>query len=169
MLSLTTHVEVHPTPAAAREIVLRLLADGTPPTALQLLRGRPTHDVRDQPVGGFADPIAPDAPVGTFAERTVSPRHSAGGWVGARNGRRRGSFGDVEQDELVTIDRAGRAVRRTVDRRALRRVLRPVAADRAASDRLVAELHQGHALLLQVTRIDSSDTSTEQENAPLAA
>lgn len=90
-------------------------------------------------------------------------------WVGARNGRRQGSVGDVEHDELVTIDRAGRAVRRTVGRRALRRLLRPVAADRAASDRLIAQLHKGHALLLQVTLSESSDASTEHKNAQLAA
>jgi len=169
MLSPAAHVEVHPTPAAARDRLRRLLADGTPGTALQLLHGQPTRDVRDRPVGGFAGAIAPDAPVGTFAGRTVARHQSNGDWVGARNGRRQGSIGDVEHDEVVTIDRTGREVRRTVDRRALRRLLRPVAADCAPADRLIAELHKGHALLLQVTRNDSSDASTELQNAPLAA
>ena len=107
MLSLSTHVEVHLTPAAANETFQRLLADETPPIGLQLLRGRPTHDHHDQPIGGFAGPIAPDAPAGTFADRTVPRHRSAGDWASARNGRRQGSFGDTEHDELVTIDRAG--------------------------------------------------------------
>ena len=42
---------------------------------------------------------------------------------------------------------------------------RPVAADRAASDRLIAVLHKGLALLLQVTRSESSDASTATECA----
>jgi hypothetical protein len=149
--------------------VRRLLATGTPPAELQLLLGRPTRDVRDQPIGGFAGPIAPDALVGTFAGRAVPRRHAAGDWIGAPAGRRQGSFGDAERDELVSFDESGREVHRTVDRRVLRRPLRSVAADRADSDRLIAELHEGHALLLRRAQSESGHASLGLEDHLLAA
>jgi DNA-binding LacI/PurR family transcriptional regulator len=53
--------------AHAREAVDHLLASGAPRRAIRLLTGSPTHDVRDERVGTFADAIDPDAPVGRFA------------------------------------------------------------------------------------------------------
>ena len=84
MPSLATHVEEHSAPAAARETVRRLLPEGIPPTALQRLRGRPAHDVRDRPVGGFVSMIAPHAPVGTSA----GARECGAGGVGHVSDRR---------------------------------------------------------------------------------
>jgi hypothetical protein len=54
----------------AREAVDRLVAAGTPRQCIRLLTGSPLHDVRAERVGTFAGWVDPDAPVGTFGDRT---------------------------------------------------------------------------------------------------
>lgn len=142
-----THSQVHPDPSAAREEVELLLAAGTPTSDIQMLTGRLERNIRHESIGGFAGPIAPDAPIGTFGGTTRLRNQPVGAWAGDPSSQRQGSFGDAEHDKVVTFDR-GREVSRTVDRRALRRLLQPVAGDPAHADKLIAELHQGRALLL---------------------
>ena len=57
-------------------------------------RGRSLHDVRFEAVGGWAGPVGPDAPVGKFAGPARFRRQAAGGWAGAPDRQRQGSFAD---------------------------------------------------------------------------
>jgi hypothetical protein len=52
------------------------------------------HDVRLEPVGGWAGPVGPDAPVGKFAGPARFRRQAAGGWAGDPDRERQGSFAD---------------------------------------------------------------------------
>lgn len=68
----------------------------------RFLRARPEggrrihHDVRSEPVGGWAGPIEPDAPVGKFAGPPRLRRQASGGWAGEPDRQRQGSFADGE-------------------------------------------------------------------------
>lgn len=163
------YCQTYPTPGASREAVEQLLAAGTPPREVLLLVGRRMGDIRLESVGSFAGAIAPDGPIGTFAGVKRLRRRAAGGWAGDPDSRRQGSFGDAEHDKVVSFDH-GREVSRTVDRRALIHLLRPVAIDTARADVLINDLHQGHALML-VARAQTalSDGSTQQEQPLMAA
>ena len=59
---------------------------------------RRIHDVRSEPVGGWAGPIAPEAPVGKFAGPPRRRRQASGGWSGEPDRQRQGSFADAEPD-----------------------------------------------------------------------
>jgi hypothetical protein len=52
------------------------------------------HDVRAEPVGGFAGPVAPDDPVGTFANFRRLRRQGTGTFRGDSDCQREGSFAD---------------------------------------------------------------------------
>ena len=56
------------------------------------------HDVRSEPVGGWAGPIGPDAPVGKYAGPPRRRRQAAGGWAGDPDRQRQGSFADAEPE-----------------------------------------------------------------------
>jgi len=53
------------------------------------------HDVRREPVGGFAGMVAPDAPVGTYGNVRRRRRQGAGTYVGDAEQQRQGSFADA--------------------------------------------------------------------------
>jgi hypothetical protein len=57
---------------------------------------RRIHDVRSEPVGGWAGPVGPEAPVGKFAGPARRRRQAAGGWAGVPDRQRQGSFADAE-------------------------------------------------------------------------
>jgi hypothetical protein len=59
-----------------------LRASGVPARDIRLLTGTRLRDVRREPVGGFAGPVAPNAPVGTFGDRQTLRRQGAGGFAG---------------------------------------------------------------------------------------
>jgi hypothetical protein len=59
------------------------------------------HDVRRENVGEFAGPIAPDAPVGTFADRPVRRRQGTGAFAGDPDAQRQGSFADSDRPVAV--------------------------------------------------------------------
>jgi hypothetical protein len=52
------------------------------------------HDVRREPVGGFAGTLGPEAPVGTYGNVRRRRRQGAGTFVGDADRRRQGSFAD---------------------------------------------------------------------------
>lgn len=131
----------------ASQAVEELLAEGTSPRAIRLLRGSPLHDIRQEPVGGFAGPVGPDALVGTFGGAVCLRRQGAGGFAGDPDRQRQGSFGDVERDVIVTFAR-GTEHARMADHRELRRLLSVVASAGEQADDLVEELHDGHALVV---------------------
>jgi hypothetical protein len=60
--------------------------------------GRRFHDVRSEPVGGWAGPIGPDEPVGKYAGPPRRRRQAAGGWAGEPDRQRQGSFADAEPE-----------------------------------------------------------------------
>jgi hypothetical protein len=69
---------------------------------IRLLTSRPLRDIRREPRGGFAGPVAPDALVGTFADRPRRRSQATGSFAtGSLNGepdrQREGSFADAER------------------------------------------------------------------------
>ena len=74
----------------ARHAVEALRAAGVPGRDIRLLTGRPLHDVREELVGGFARAVAPNAPVGTFANIDRLRRQGAGSFAGLAAVRRSG-------------------------------------------------------------------------------
>jgi hypothetical protein len=114
---------------------------------IRLLAGTAPRDIRHEPVGGFAGPVAPDAPIGTYGGRVVQRRRGAGSFAGDPDQQRQGSFADTDRDVIVTYK--GDAARaRITGPRGARRLLRRAALDDDAVDRAVGDLHQGHAILL---------------------
>ena len=131
----------------ARAAVQRLLATGAPGRAIRLLTGSPLHDVRAERVGTFAGAIDPDAPVGRFAGLPRRRRQGTGCFAGDPDRMRKGSFGDIERDLIVSFER-GAEHPRVATHRTLARLLRPVSLDGEPVDRLVDELHRGHGLVV---------------------
>jgi hypothetical protein len=131
----------------ARAAVDRLMASGAPRRGIRLLTGSPLHDVRDERVGTFAGAIGPDASVGRFAGLPRRRCQGTGSFAGDPDRQRKGSFGDVECDVIISFVR-GEEHRRVATHRALRRLLSPVTLDGEPADRLVDELHDGHRLVV---------------------
>jgi hypothetical protein len=53
------------------------------------------HDIRNEPVGSFAGPLSPDAPVGTFGSVIRRRRQGRGAFAGDPDRQRQGSFADA--------------------------------------------------------------------------
>jgi hypothetical protein len=92
MSPMTTTSRSHPFRLAVRRAARALRNTGA-----QARDGLPLRDIRCEPVGGFAGPIGPDAPVGTFASTVVLRRQCTGTFAGDPDQQRQGSFGDVER------------------------------------------------------------------------
>jgi hypothetical protein len=108
--NLTDGFKTYPTETGARRAIEALLATGVPARDLRLLTGRRLGDARRERVGGFAGPVAPDAPVGTYGNRPVLRRQGAGGFAGDPDHHRQGSFADTDRVVIVTYhDDAERA------------------------------------------------------------
>jgi hypothetical protein len=153
--------KTYPTEAGARQAVETLRAAGVLPRHIRLLTSRPLRDARREARGGFAGPVGPDAPVGTYAGQ-VHRRHlrigsfATGSSTGDRD-RRRGSFADVERVVILTYeDDPVRA--RVTDHRGVRQLLRRAALDNDAVDRAVKDLHDGHTVVL----VDGADVGRAQ-------
>ena len=54
-----------------------------------------TRDIRREAVGGYAGPVAPHAPIGTFANRVLLRRQGTGSFAGDPYLQRQGSYADV--------------------------------------------------------------------------
>lgn len=54
------------------------------------------HDVRKERVGNFAGAVAPTAPFGKYAGPPRRRWQAAGGFAGAPDAQRQGSFADVQ-------------------------------------------------------------------------
>ena len=70
---------------------------------IHLLPRRRSRDIRHEAVGGFAGPVAPDAPVGTFGNRPHRRWQGNGAFAGAADAKRQGSFGDAKDVEVVRL------------------------------------------------------------------
>jgi hypothetical protein len=104
MSSMTTLSNTYPTGAGARRAAEAMRATGESPHDIRLLIGRRPGDVRREPVGGFAGPVAPATPVGTFGDRRVLRRQGAGSFAGDPARQRQGSFADTNRFVIVTYD-----------------------------------------------------------------
>jgi hypothetical protein len=166
---MTTLTKTYPTDVAARRAVETLRATGVPDRDLRLLAGSAPRDIRHEQVGGFAGPVAPDAPVGPYGGRVVRRRQGAGSFAGDPDQQRQGSFADTDRLLIVTYTSDTERARITGLRDA-RRLLRRAALDDDAVDRAVRELHQGHAILLvDLREIAASEADARLEKLPRAA
>jgi len=166
MITLT---KTYPTEVAARRAVQALRATGVPERYIRLLAGSAPRDIRHEPVGGFAGPVAPDAPVGTYGGRVLQRRQGAGSFAGDPSQQRQGSFADTDRVVIVTYTSDTERARIT-GLRGARRLLRRATLDDDAIDRAVRELHQGHAILLvDLHEITASEADARLEKLPRAA
>jgi hypothetical protein len=144
---MTTFWKAYPSEAAAREAVETLLTAGVPGRDLRLLTGSRTHDVRTEPVGEFGRTASPNAPVGTYANVHRLRRQGAGIFAGDPDRKRQGSFADADRDTILSYDAGGEHAHIS-GAAAVRRLLREAALDEAAADRIMRELHDGHAVVI---------------------
>jgi hypothetical protein len=160
---MTTLSKTYTTETGARRAIEALRTTGVPAHDIRLLIGRRPGDVRREPVGGFAGPVAPEAHVGTFGDRYVQRRQGAGSFAGDPDRQRQGSFADTDRVVIATYH--GDAERaRITGLRGARRLLRRAALDDDAVDHAVGELHQGHAILL----VDLREIAAGEADARLA-
>jgi hypothetical protein len=150
----------YPTEAAARRAIEALRASGVHARDIRLLTGREPRDVGREPVGGFAGPAGPDAPVGTYGNRTVLRRQGAGSFAGDPDQRRQGSFADTDRITIISYDGDAERARVTGLRRA-RRLLSMAPLDDNAVDRAVNELQIGDTVVL----VDLRGTTAGQAQA----
>jgi hypothetical protein len=166
---MTTLTKTYPTELTARRAVEALRATGVPERDIRLLAGTAPRDIRHEPVGGFARPVAPDAPIGTYGGRVVRRRQGAGSFAGDPDQQRQGSIADTDRVVIVTYKRDAERARIT-GLRGARRLLRRAALDDAAADRAVGELHRGHAILLvKLSEITASEIDARLEKLARAA
>jgi hypothetical protein len=169
-ISMTTLTKTYPTEPAARRAVEALRATGVPERDIRLLAGTAPRDIRHEPVGGFAGPIAPDAPIGTYGGRAVQRRQGAGSFAGDPDQQRQGSFADTDRVVIVTHKDDAEHARITGLRGARRLLARAALDDDDAVARAVGELHQGHAILLvDLREIAASEADARLEKLARAA
>lgn len=154
--------------ALARRAAAALRAAGVPAHDLRLLTGQPVHDLRTEPAGTFAGIAEPRAPVGTFANVVRLRCQGAGTFAGDADRQRKGSFADANRELVVSYDNGAECARVAGDP-AVRQVLRSATAGDTA-DRVVDELHLGHAaVLVEVAEITAGDAAARLEEAARAA
>jgi hypothetical protein len=102
LVVMTALCETYSSQAAARQAVEALRTASVPDRDIRLLTGFRYHDVRSEPVGGFAGAVDPTAPVGTYAGPPRARWHAAGGFYGVPDHQRQGSFADAERNSVVT-------------------------------------------------------------------
>jgi hypothetical protein len=167
-ISMTTLTKTYPTELAARRAVEALRATGVPERDIRLLAGSAPRDIRREPVGGFAGPVAPDAPIGTYGGRVLQRRQGAGSFAGDPDRQRQGSFADADRVVILTYDGAERA--RVAGDVGIRRLLRGAALDEAAADRIIHELHVGHTVVLaEIAEIAPTDAQARLDEVARAA
>jgi hypothetical protein len=150
-----------PTELTARHAIEELRAAGIGEQDIRLLIGRRPGDVRREPVGGFAAPVGPDAPVGTYGGGEVRRRQGTGTFAGDADRQRQGSFADTDRVAIVRSE-GGRERARITGLRGARRLLRRAALDAEAVDRAVDELHRGRAVVLAELVAGQAETRLEQ-------
>jgi hypothetical protein len=171
---MTTLSKTYPSEDVARRALEALRAAGVPPRDIRLLTSRPLHDIRREPVGGFAGPIATDAPIGTYAGVAGRRGRGAGSFVtgsfaGDPDRQRTGSFADVER-VVIVIYKDDAEQSRVTGYRGVRQFLRRAALDDEAVNRAIKELHNGHAVVLvDVAEIAPSEARAHLEEVAQAA
>ncbi len=132
---------------AARDAVHELLTTGRAGREIRMVVGSTLHDRRQEIAGGFAKPVPPDAAVGRFAGTPLRRWRGEGSFAGEADRMRKGSFGNVDADAIVTFgDHAEHA--RIAGDREVRHLLQRSEFNRETADELVEELHAGRELVL---------------------
>lgn len=154
----------------AREAAAGLRAAGVPARDIRVLTGPVLRDIRREPAGGFAKPVGPNAPAGSFAPGVRLPRRHRTGSFASRNRRQRQrSFAHTDR-EVIAIYGDGAERAHVVGDLGLRRHLRGVALDDVAADRVIDELHEGRAAVLaEVAEIAPSEAQTRLERVAHAS
>jgi hypothetical protein len=141
--------KAYPSEAAARQAMQQLRRAGVPGPDIRLLRPCRLHDVRNEPVGMFAGPAGPDAPIGTYADIRHARRQGAGSFAGEADRQRQGSFADADGVLLISHD-AGAERSRIVAQSEIRKLLRNIGGgvyDEGAAN-VVDELRSAHSVVL---------------------
>jgi hypothetical protein len=144
---MATLCKTFPTEVTARHAIEALRAAGIRQQDIRLLIGRRLGDVRREPVGGFAGPLGPETPVGTYAGGVVQRWQGAGAFAGDPDRQRQGSFADTDRVVIVTSER-DRERARVTGLRGARQLLRRTALADETVNRAVDELHRGRAVVL---------------------
>jgi hypothetical protein len=166
---MTTVWKAYSSEVVARHAIEAIRAAGVPGRDIRLLTGRGLRDVRDEPVGEFARPAGPNAPVGTYANIGRLRRQGAGAFAGDPDRPRQGSNAATHRDVNVTYDDGAERSRVAGDL-GIRQLLRGAALDDAAVDRIVEELHVGHAVVLaEIAEIGPSDAQAQLDEVSQAA
>ena len=139
----------------ALEAVHALLGAGIPGHGVAVLEGEPARDTHEEPVGEFAGPTPPDAPVGEFAG-DPEPRGSHTGAFAGGPEQRGGSFADADR-ELLTSYPDGVERMRVTGHRRITRLLIDAGLDEATAKRDVDALHRGLVLVLAEVDEDDAD------------
>jgi hypothetical protein len=144
---MPTLCKAYADPGAARDAIEELLTAGPAGREIHMVVGWTPHDRRRAIAGGFARPVPPDAAVGRFAGSPLRRWRGEGSFAGEADRMRKGSFGDVDADAIVTFgDHAEHA--RIAGDREVRHLLRRSEFNRETADELVEELHAGRELVL---------------------
>jgi hypothetical protein len=153
------------TDASAHAAVDRVRAAGASEADIRILMGRPVHDHREDPVGGFAGPAGER--VGSFSGASHSGRDGMGSFAGDADAQRVGGFGDIDR-ETVTSYHDGVPRIHVASHRDVKRMLVEAGLDEAAADTDVAALHQGRILVLVQTGGLASEAAAEALDAATA-
>jgi nucleotide-binding universal stress UspA family protein len=165
--TVTTVCKTYASEATARHAVDALTAAGVPRRDIRLLTSHRAHDVRNETVGGFAGPVEPNSPVGTYGGAVRLRRQGAGGFAGDPDQQRQGSFGDADIDTIISYEdgAGGSGVAGH-----LGPVLRRSGLTDDAAARVIHEIHTGRAVvLLEASQIAASDARAQLEELAHAA
>jgi hypothetical protein len=131
--------------AEARAAVNAVLGAGIAGGGVRVLMGEPARDAHAGPVGEFAGPTEPDAPVGSFGDQTHPQAAPAGAFAGGE--QRGGSFADADR-ELLTSYPDGVEKLQVAGHRAIKQLLTDAGLDERTAERDVDALHEGRILVL---------------------
>ena len=141
---MKTTCSSHPTGADADAAVRQLLAEGMPPARISVISGRMTEDHRAERVGAYAGEAVT---VGTYAGMAGSTADAMGSFASGPGEQRRGSFGDIDRDEITTYENGVRRVHIASHHELSKRLAQAgLDADAVAAD--VAAVHDGRVLVL---------------------
>jgi hypothetical protein len=138
----------------ALEAVQAVLSAGIPGEDVLVLMGEHARDAHEEPVGEFAGPVEPGAPVGEFAGGPVPEGSSTGSFAGGEH--RGGSFADADR-EVITSYPDGVERMRVTGHRRITRLLKDAGLDDATVKRDVDGLHRGLVLILVDVAEDDAD------------
>ena len=159
----------YPSEALARDAAEALHGAGVPGRDVRVITGPRPHDIRQEPAGGFAGPVGPNGQVGSFAGIRLRRNRHTGSFAIESRPHREGSFADTDREEVVSYTDGFRRSRTAGDLR-LRHLLRGAALDAAAADRVLDELHLGHAVVLaEVAEIAPGDAQERLEEVAQAS